>query len=245
MNLNESLSLASSLLELCWLYIQLFAFRSEIYLLSNLDQATGSALGLAGAYMLARNGHTAAWGWIAFLGSNVALIVFAMRNGHAFLLALQICFVVTSALGIWNYLVKPQLYWDEWRGDFDGNVVMVIKHLARWRCWRLDLHKMLAPDAPGCFHTHPAMAVRVILWGGYTEEIAREQLPCDLQLASYQPWIHVEYRRPGYIGRVKPELCHRIHALPRGVSYSLWLRWPKTHDIKLRGPGWPEGSEAA
>ncbi|WP_372826499.1 hypothetical protein [Polaromonas sp.] len=101
------MGLTSSLLELCWLYLQLFALRSEIYLQANVDEAIGSALGLAGAYMLARRGQYAALGWIAFLGSNVALIIFAMRNGHAFLLVLQICFVVTSALGIWNYLVKP------------------------------------------------------------------------------------------------------------------------------------------
>lgn len=44
--------------------------------------------------------------------------------------------------------------------------------------------------------------------------------------------------RPGFIGKVQPQLCHRIASLLGPVSYSLWLRWPKSHKIELRGSGW-------
>ena len=117
--------------------------------------------------------------------------------------------------------------WDEWRGDLKGRVVMRIKHLASWRGFKLDLHKFVAADAPGCRHTHPAKALRIVVWGGYVEEV--ESGPGKLDLRTI---------RPGFIGFVRPELCHRIASLRRKVSYSLWLRWPKTHEIELRGQGW-------
>lgn len=242
------LDLLATLAELAWLYIQLYGLRTARWIYANPDGTIGTVCGLAGAFVLAASAKREAWGWLLFLASNAAMIALGQRLDRPDIVILQCGFTITSLLGLWRTAGKPlwqSWIWDEWRGDFDGVPVMLIKYLASWRGWRLDLHQMIAPDAPGCFHTHPAKAVRVVLWGGYTEEIEREQLPCDLQLASSQPWIHVEHRRPGYIGRVKPELCHRIHALPRGVSYSLWLRWPKTHKTQLRGPGWPQGSEAA
>ncbi len=119
-------------------------------------------------------------------------------------------------------------FWDEWRGDFDGRVVMQIKHLASWRGYKLDLHRFVAADAPGCRHTHPAKALRLVIWGGYVEEFEDGE---RLQLRSC---------RPGFLGLVQPALCHRVASLLGTVSYSLWLRWPKTHEVHLRGPGWEE-----
>lgn len=118
--------------------------------------------------------------------------------------------------------------WDEWRGDLDNRVVMRIKHLAAWRGWKLDLHQFVDVDAPGCRHTHPAKAIRVVLWSGYIEEV--EVAPGVLELRVI---------RPGHIGIVRPELCHRVAALRGRMSYSLWFRWPKTHQVELRGEGWP------
>lgn len=115
--------------------------------------------------------------------------------------------------------------WDEWRGSNDGRPSMLIKRLFGWRGYRIDLHKFIRVDDLTCFHTHPATAIRIILWGGYTEEI-------DIGRTLY------DYRklRPGMIGIVKPELCHRLHELRNGrCSYSLWLRGPKTHQVTIVG----------
>lgn len=102
---------------------------------------------------------------------------------------------------------------------------MRIKHLLKWRGFKLDLHQFVGTDAANCFHTHPARALRLIVWGGYVEQ---------LENASYHTW------RPGRIGLVSPSHSHRISELVNGaVSYSLWFRWPKTHEVRLRGDGWP------
>lgn len=214
--------------------------RVGAWILSNPDEACGAFAGLVGAFLLAGNGKHARWGWLAFLASNACLIAFALRYGHPGLLALQLGFTCTTARGIWLWIIKPQLWWHEWRGDLDGtNVVMHIMHLVRtgdgagdavlrirWlpAGWSLDLHKMVGADSPGCYHTHPAKAWRLVLWGGYIEEL--------------EDCTRVRCWWPGRFGIVQPELSHLIAALPHGTSYSLWLRGPKTHDIQLRGPGW-------
>ena len=115
-------------------------------------------------------------------------------------------------------------WWNEWRGDFDGNVTMLIKHLLHWRGYKVDLHKMIAPDRYGCFHSHPAKAIRVVFWGGYVEEIYQRGFVC---------WLPLDF------GIVRPQMIHRIDALVNEkCSYSLWIRWPKSHEIELHGDGW-------
>ncbi len=115
--------------------------------------------------------------------------------------------------------------WDKWRGSLSGDVVMRVKHLLHCRGFKLDLHKMVRADAAECFHTHPAKSLRMILWGGYI----------DQQEDGSYGW-----RESGYIGLVRPETSHRVAMILNGrCSYSLWLRWPKTHAIELRGDGWP------
>lgn len=113
--------------------------------------------------------------------------------------------------------------WDEWRGTLGGRHIMHIKRLFSCRGFNLDLHKMVGVDDPGCFHTHPAKALRVVLWGGYVEELH--------QGGTVTLW-------PLSGGMVVPEHCHRVAWLIQGPSYSLWFRWPKTHEIELRGDGW-------
>lgn len=115
--------------------------------------------------------------------------------------------------------------WDEWRGSMDGRPAIWIKRLLRWRGRRVDLHKIVAPDDADCFHTHPALAVRVILRGGYIEE---------MEDGTLREW------RPGMAGLIRAEYCHRIHALRRGPSYSLWLRGRVTDPVRLAGFGWAE-----
>lgn len=103
--------------------------------------------------------------------------------------------------------------WDDWRGSLDGRATFWSKTLLRLFGWRVDLHKFVAADGPGCFHTHPAYAVRFILFGGYFEQ---------LECGAYRAWF------PFRVGLVKPELSHRVDHLVNGrVSYSLWIRGPK------------------
>lgn len=134
---------------------------------------------------------------------------------------------------------------NQWRGSLDGRPTMWIRRLlwipvwrraGRWLAFCVDLHKMVRADDEGCFHTHPAHSVRIVLRGGYVEEAVFEQG------AVGQGWQTTEKLicAPGHVGHVAPAYCHRIAELPNGDSYSLWLRAPGAADVKLIGPGWPK-----
>ena len=127
--------------------------------------------------------------------------------------------------------MKLKSFWHEWRGSHDGRPSMFIRNLISFRGFKLDLHKFVRADDPTCFHTHPAKAIRLILWGGYWEECQwPEPLPPDWTVLVQNHW------RPGDVGIVRPELCHRIHQITNGrSSYSLWLRWPKSAEIHIQG----------
>jgi len=116
-------------------------------------------------------------------------------------------------------------FWDDWRGSLDGKETMLIKRLFHFRGFRIDLHKMIRSDDFECFHTHPAKALRVVLWGGYVEQFENRLY----HTMSAFTW-----------GFINPADCHRICKLINGPSYSLWIRWPKTHKIWLVGDGWPD-----
>jgi hypothetical protein len=111
--------------------------------------------------------------------------------------------------------------WDEWRGSIDGRPSLLIKKLARAFGCVAQLHCFVRADDEACFHTHPAFALRIVLRGGYVEQVG------DGSLIT---------RRPGYVGIVPPEFEHRIHGLLNGRdSWSLWLRGPKVAKINVRG----------
>ena len=125
------------------------------------------------------------------------------------------------------------LKWDEWRGSMDGRPTLWVKHLLCGRGYHIDLHKMVGPDDAECFHTHPAFAVRVVLWGGYLEEIeGGRTTPYGVPIREVAIW------KPGRVGLVRPELCHRIARIYKNASYSLWIRFPKCAAVYLRGEGW-------
>jgi len=115
-------------------------------------------------------------------------------------------------------------FWDEWRGSLDGRPTMWIKRLFEYKGYRVDLHKFVRADDKECFHTHPAKAIRIVLWGGYYEELESEKIKL---------WF------PLMFGVVRPELSHRVAGTVFKASYSLWIRWPKTEKVELRGAGWP------
>lgn len=60
----------------------------------------GSAMGLAGALLLSTNTIYSPFGWVLFLGSNAAWIVFSVQRNLAPLLVMQLGFTGTSILGI-------------------------------------------------------------------------------------------------------------------------------------------------
>ncbi len=68
-------------------------------------QWMGSALGIAGALLLAMNTEWSTYGWISFLLSNVAWILFAYRKQLWSMLVMQLCFSCTSVLGIYQWIL--------------------------------------------------------------------------------------------------------------------------------------------
>lgn len=63
---------------------------------------------LLGSLVLALKGKYSGWGWVLFSFSNAGWIVFSHGYGHWFFLLQQIGFSITSAIGIWHYLLRPQ-----------------------------------------------------------------------------------------------------------------------------------------
>lgn len=108
---------------------------------------------------------------------------------------------------------------DEWRGTEDGRPVFLIKKLVKAFGCVIQLHKFVGADDPGCFHSHPAWAIRVILRGGYVEEVKGGR--------KHVTWL------PGMVGIVRPDFEHRIAFLidPVAGSWSLWIRGPKVAPI--------------
>jgi len=64
----------------------------------------GSALGLAGACLLAANIDGSEYGWVLFLLSNAAWIIYGTRLRTWSLVTMQVGFTGTSMLGIWRWL---------------------------------------------------------------------------------------------------------------------------------------------
>lgn len=114
--IENILSLMGSLIELAWLYCQLYALRAHMQLIAlaawlqaNPHQAAGCALGLTGAFLLACKARWSSLGWLAFLASNAVWIYYAWHRDIPGLLVQQIGFTATSLLGIWTWLIKPQI----------------------------------------------------------------------------------------------------------------------------------------
>lgn len=131
-------------------------------------------------------------------------------------------------------------FWTAWVGNFDGSdPVMLIsrKFSIPWTQYVVEFHKFCARDAEGCYHTHPYNAWRIILWGGYVEEVIETFTHGDWSV-SRLPGSRFHCRRVGHIGRVTHGFCHRVDRLIGNVSYSLWIHGPKTHDVHLVGDGW-------
>jgi len=121
--------------------------------------------------------------------------------------------------------------WDEWRGTTDGHPVFFAKHLIRFPWLRVSVHKIIQADLPGCYHTHPAHAIRIILWGGYQEDCLEDG--CRY----YKWWL------PGMVGWIKPELTHRFQVIRKKCAYTIWIKFKNVAAVKLVGSGWDATNE--
>lgn len=147
------------------------------------------------------------------------------------------CYLIFWFMLSFVFVATRAYEWDYWIGHSNsGPVVMHIKKLCRipFTGWQIHLHKMVAADMVDCHHTHPAFAVRFVLWGGYVEEVHTD-------LSDIAPWF--VHWKPGSFGIIRPEFAHRIHALYRKTSWSLWLRGPIIAEIELVGRGWQRQRE--
>lgn len=63
---------------------------------------TGALLGLLGAFLLATHSRVSQYGWLAYLGANVAMTAFAASIGAHGLLIQQLGFTVTTLLGLYR-----------------------------------------------------------------------------------------------------------------------------------------------
>lgn len=63
---------------------------------------SGSSLGLVGAYLLAFRNRVSHWGWVAFLVSNVLMMVLASSAHLWGLFAMQLGFMGSSLIGIYR-----------------------------------------------------------------------------------------------------------------------------------------------
>ncbi len=66
----------------------------------------GSALGLIGAYMLAFRFRGSRYGWFAFFAANGFYVAMASTVGLPGLLAQQLGYSVSSAIGIYRYVIS-------------------------------------------------------------------------------------------------------------------------------------------
>jgi hypothetical protein len=70
-------------------------------------EIVSAVLGLSGALLLAVRSRFAGWAFVLWLGSNTGWVVFGALAGHWGLVAQHAGFAITSALGVWTWLLRP------------------------------------------------------------------------------------------------------------------------------------------
>ena len=72
--------------------------RTKIY------EWTGALLGLAGSFLLATNSSVSPFGWVAFFGANIAMVLFAKRIRAHGLFVQQLGFTATTLIGLYRWV---------------------------------------------------------------------------------------------------------------------------------------------
>jgi len=72
-------------------------------------EGVGAVAGIVGAGLIASNTQLSSYGWIGFSISSVTLAAFAIYIRAWWMLAMQICFSITNAVGLWRWLIEPAI----------------------------------------------------------------------------------------------------------------------------------------
>lgn len=72
-------------------------------------ESISACLGLSGSLLLATKNRWAGWAFVLWLASNAGWISFGAIGGHWGLVAQHSGFAITSAMGVWVWLVRPTL----------------------------------------------------------------------------------------------------------------------------------------
>lgn len=115
-------------------------------------------------------------------------------------------------------------FWNEYVYGVDEKPTFFVHRWVDKKWLKVELHLFVGTDKANCFHTHPAWAIRIGLRGGYIEEVHKKGLAVFRALD---------------IGIVRPDTCHRVHALlGNRYAVTLWIRGPKVARTQLVGRGW-------
>ena len=68
----------------------------------DIAEVAGAFTGIAGSWLVALQDHRSRYGFLAYLVSNVAWVVFAAWHAHWFLLVQNLAFTGSSLLGLWR-----------------------------------------------------------------------------------------------------------------------------------------------
>ena len=74
-----------------------------------LIELISALMGMIGAVLLATRSRFAGWAFVIWLISNVGWIIFATGNQHWFFTVQQLVFTATSLIGIYRWLIVPQM----------------------------------------------------------------------------------------------------------------------------------------
>jgi len=72
-------------------------------------QYVASVFGIAGAVLLGIPGVNPAWGFAAFLASNIGWLIFGFDRRHWGMVGQQVAFLATSLFGLWTWWLSPLL----------------------------------------------------------------------------------------------------------------------------------------
>lgn len=70
---------------------------------------SGCLLGILGAVLVAVKSPHARWAWVFWLVSNASWTVYGLATENYALALQQGAFMITSAVGLWHWLLQPAL----------------------------------------------------------------------------------------------------------------------------------------
>lgn len=70
-------------------------------------EIASAVLGLSGALLLATKSRWAGWAFVLWLASNAGWMAFGAMTGHWALVGQHAGFSITSAIGVWTWLLQP------------------------------------------------------------------------------------------------------------------------------------------